>query len=192
MKRIVLIVLLACIAQAAFAQITGKVSCVKPQYIENTVIFIEKVAEGFTVPKENAQMNQKGLVFYPSVLPILAGTTVEFLNSDDVLHNVFCPDKCSKFDLGSWKKGEKRSYTFKEIGCESVILCNVHPEMEAYIVALQNPYFDIVGADGVFSINGVSPGTYTLKVWNKKLRSKPVNITVDGGGRAIANFELKK
>lgn len=86
-------------------------------------------------------MDQKGLTFVPHVLPILVGTTVDFKNSDDVLHNVFTPSKAGdRFDLGTWGKGQMKSFTFKKPG-EVVILCNVHPEMEAYIVVVETPYF---------------------------------------------------
>ena len=86
-------------------------------------------------------MDQKNLAFVPHVLPVVVGTTVDFLNSDQVLHNVFTPDKCAgKFNLGTWPKGETRSVKFDQTGCSPVMLCNVHPEMEGFVVVLQNPY----------------------------------------------------
>ena len=75
------------------------VGTVKAKGVKNSadaVIYIEKIAgKTFSAPKEHAKMDQKNLKFHPHVLPILAGTTVDFLNSDDVLHNVFSPDPCA-------------------------------------------------------------------------------------------------
>ncbi len=100
---------------ATAGTITGKVKAHGVKNSADAVVYIEKIeSQSFPAPKEHALMDQKGLKFHPHVLPILAGTTVDFLNSDDVLHNVFCPDGCAdKVNLGTWPKGEKRSYTFK-------------------------------------------------------------------------------
>lgn len=176
------------------AQITGKVQTesTKTKYKANTVVYIEKAGGNFKPPAKHAEMDQKKLVFIPRVLPVLAGTTVDFLNNDDVLHNVFSPDKCSKFDLGSYGKGVTKSYKFDKEGCQPVILCNVHPEMEAYIVVLQNPYFAVTDNEGNYSIKGVPAGKYTLKIWNEKLKALPKEITVPASGKLEVNFDIKK
>ena len=175
-------------------EIHGKVetSANKTKYKANTIVYVEHADGNFKPPSKNPEMNQKNLVFIPRVLPVLAGTTVDFLNADDVLHNVFSPDACAgKFDLGSWKKGDVRSRKYDKVGCESVILCKVHPEMEAYIIVLQNPYFDVTDNDGNFIIKNVPAGKYTINVWNEKLKTQPQELTVSGGKVEI-NFELKK
>jgi plastocyanin len=163
----------------------------KTKYKANTVVFIEKADGNFKAPSKNSEMNQKNLTFVPHVLPILAGTTVNFLNNDDVLHNVFSPDACcNKFNLGSWKKGEVKTHKYDKAGCNSVLLCNVHPEMEAYVIVLQNPYFAITDRDGNFSIKNVPAGKYTLKVWNEKLKAPSQEVTVKG--KVDVSFQLKK
>ncbi|WP_421917880.1 carboxypeptidase regulatory-like domain-containing protein [Marinifilum sp.] len=163
------------------------------KYKNNTVVYIENVDARFELPEKNPVMNQKELKFIPKVLPVLVGSTVDFLNSDDVLHNVFSPDSCAnKFNLGTWKKGEVRSVTYDKIECVSVLLCNVHPEMEAYVIVLQNPYFAITNEKGEFFIENVPPGNYKLSVWNEKLDAKSKQITVDETGEVIVNFQLKR
>ena len=93
----------------AAGTITGKVKAHGVKNSADAVVYIEKIeSQTFPAPKEHALMDQKGLKFHPRVLPILAGTTVDFLNSDDVLHNVFCPDACAeKVNLGTWPKRGK-------------------------------------------------------------------------------------
>lgn len=177
-----------------FSQITGKVNTdpAKAKYRPNTVVYIEKASGTFKPPPKNPQMDQKNLVFIPRVLPVIAGSTVDFLNNDDVLHNVFCPDACAKFDLGKYPKGVVKSYKFMKEGCQSVILCDVHPEMEAYVIVLQNPYFAVTDKEGKFKIDNVPAGTYTLKVWNEKLNAKSQAITVTASGKLDVNFDLVK
>ncbi len=165
----------------------------KTKYKANSVIYIEKADGNFKPPAKNPEMNQKNLMFIPKVLPIIVGTTVNFQNNDDVLHNVFSPDGCAgKFNLGSWKKGEVRTHKYDKAGCNSVLLCNVHPDMEAYVIVLQNPYFGVSDKDGNFTIKNVPAGKYTLKVWNEKLKSNPQEITVKGSGKTEASFKLAK
>ncbi|MFQ6618386.1 MAG: carboxypeptidase regulatory-like domain-containing protein, partial [Fidelibacterota bacterium] len=126
------------------------------------------------------------------ILPILKGTTVDFLNSDEVKHNVFSPDKIAdKFNLGTYGKGVKRSHTFDKVGV-AVILCNVHTEMEAYIVVLPTPFFAMTDGDGNFRIENVHPGEYTIKTWHEKMREVSQNIRVEPGKITELNIVLKR
>lgn len=189
------LLLLLCSVHYTFAgDIKGTVKARGARNSGDAVIYIDKIpGKSFQLPKEHAEMDQKNLVFIPHVLPVLAGTAVDFLNSDDVLHNVFTPDKCAeKFNLGTWPKGQTRSYTFKEPGCVSVMLCNVHPEMEAFIVVLETPYFAVSAKDGSFEIKNVPAGKYTLKIWHEKLKGESTTVEVPEKGTVTANFEIKR
>jgi len=181
-------------AGSAFAgTIKGKVTIPRARDLSNSVVYIENMEGDFPPPDSSVVMDQKDLTFIPHVLPVVKGTKVDFLNSDDVLHNVFSPDKCSnKFNLGTWPKGEKRSYTFDEEGCAPVLLCNVHPEMEAYVLTLQNPYFARTGKPGLFEIKDVPAGTYDLVAWNEDRESVTQKVIVPEKGEVKADFELKK
>lgn len=194
-KYLLPIIFIAINATSTFSQITGKIEVDpgKEKYLANNVIYIDHVDGNFSPPDTHPVMNQVGLQFKPYVLPLLLGTTLDFLNSDDVLHNVFSPDKCAdKFNLGTWKKNEIRSHTYEKLGCESVLLCNVHPEMEAYVIVLQNPYFAVSDANGDFQIENVPAGKYTLKVWNERLSADDQEITVSTTGVSKLSFKLTR
>ena len=171
--------------------ITGAVTAPVPKFKKDCVVYIENVPGDWT-PAQNAHIDQKGLVFIPHVLPIVVNTTVEFLNHDNVLHNVFTPDKIAdKFNLGTWPPGEIKTYAFKQTGA-ATLLCNVHVEMEGYVVVFQNPFFSLTDENGNYTIKDVPAGSYTLKVWNKKYGGKPQQIEVKSGQALQLNFELKK
>jgi plastocyanin len=192
LKGIVCLLILT--APLIAGEIKGKAQCKGSRDNRDVVVYIESTTDtAFAAPKENPVMDQKNLTFVPHVLPVVKGTTVDFLNSDDVLHNVFTPDKCAeKMNLGTWPKGEKRSFTFKEIGCQSVVLCNVHPEMEAWIVTLQNPYFAKTAKDGAYEIEYVPAGKYRLAVWHEKLKAPSVEVEIPDSGAVEVNFTLTK
>ena len=177
----------------AGATITGKVDAPRPRDRVNAVVFVDRVEGEFAPPSEPAVMDQKNLEFLPHVLPVLAGTTVDFLNSDEVLHNVFSPDLCArKFNLGSWPKGEVRSHRFDKPSCQAVMLCNIHPEMEAYIVTLQNPFYAVTDTAGAYRIEDVPPGSRTLRVWHERLAAEPVQVDVPESGSVEVNFRLRR
>ena len=185
------------VGSAELARAGNIVGTVKAHGARNSgdaVVFIEQIqGKTFPAPKEHALMNQKGLRYHPHVLPILAGTTVDFLNDDDVLHNVFSPSECAdKMNLGTWPKGQKRSFTFKNAGCRAVLLCNVHPEMEAFVVVLATPYYAVSAADGKYEIKDVPPGKYTLNIWHEKLKGKPMEIEVPAKGDVKADFDIHR
>ena len=183
-------------AKQGTGTIKGKISVRGVRSPENVLIYIEKAPGEFPPPKEPAAMDQKKLVFTPTVLPIVKGTTVRFLNSDPILHNVFWPagKGYSKRNLGTWGKGAAKTFKFDVEGAV-VLLCNVHPEMEAHVVVLQNPFFAVVGKDGTYEIKGVPPGDYTVKTWYtkpKKLRSKTAKVSVSADKATTLDFSLSR
>lgn len=145
----------------------------------DAVVFIGEIpGKTFPPPAEPVRMDQVRMVFTPFVVAVQAGTTVDFLNSDPVAHNVFTVDACAdEFDLGSWTRGEVRSYTFEK-PCAAVVLCNIHPDMEAYVVAVPTPYFAVTDDGGSFLIEDLPDGTYTLKVWHPKKKETSQKVTV--------------
>ncbi|MBI4564376.1 MAG: hypothetical protein HY716_06755 [Planctomycetes bacterium] len=143
-----------------------------------TLVYIEEIpGKEFKPPEKNPVMDQKDKVFVPRILPVLVGTTVDFVNSDDFEHNVFSPDG-ETYNLGNWGKGEKRSYTFKRPGAY-VQLCKLHPEMVGYVVVLKTPYFAIADDNGNFRISDIPPGTWKAKVWNERLKPKQLDATYE-------------
>lgn len=177
--------------ESGLGVINGTITAKKPKYLRDAVVYIENVPNTFEPPTEHAVMDQKNMAFIPHVLPIIKGTTVDFLNSDTVQHNVYSPDAVAdNMNLGTWLKGEVRSFTFHKSGVAS-IRCNVHVDMLAYILVLQNPYFARVGNDGRFSITDVPVGEYTVKLWSKRGKSENQQVKVISGPPAKIEFTVK-
>ena len=121
-------------------------------------------------PAEHAVIHQKQLTFFPHVVAIARGTTVDFWNDDSVQHGVSWPsvgnDKKLGHHLGVWTQGGMKSFTFNDLGVIP-LLCYLHPQMSAYIVVLATPHFATTDETGSFVIHDVPPGDYLLKVWNE-------------------------
>ena len=70
--------------------------------------------------------------FGPMTLTVAAGTTVTWINNDDVPHTVVSDDT-KTFRSKALDTGDKFSYTFTKAG-KYPYFCSVHPKMVAEIV----------------------------------------------------------
>jgi plastocyanin len=192
MKNNVLV--LAIVAGFALAANAGTISGQVSGISGPSVVYVDAISgKTFPAPAEHPVIDQKGLVYQPHVTAVLVGTTVDFLNSDSVAHNVFWTsiggNKKLGHNLGTWPKGEKKSFKFDAPGAVP-ILCNVHPEMSAYLVVVPTPYFATSDQAGNYKIENVPDGSYTVVAWHEgaKNQSKPVSVT----GDTKADFTLSK
>ncbi len=180
---------------AMAGDIHGKVTATGIKSPENVVVYVDVISgKSFPAPTQHTVVDQKNLKFVPHVVAVVKGTTVDFLNSDNVGHNVFWPsiggNKKLYRNLGTWPKGETKSYTFNDLGA-APLLCNVHPEMSGYIVVVPTPYFAVTDKEGQYEIKGVPPGKYSLKTWSEegKPASQDVEVTA---GAATANISIHR
>lgn len=187
-KVAILIASLSLLANAG--TISGKVSGVSGE----SVVYVEAAAgKTFPSPTAHPLVDQKGLMFTPHITVVQVGTTVDFQNSDSVAHNVFWTsvggNKKLTHNLGTWPKGEKRSFKFDNPGAVP-LLCNVHPEMAGYIIVSPTPYFATTDKSGEYKIENVPDGSYTVAAWHEgaKNQSKPVSVA----GDTKADFTLSK
>jgi plastocyanin len=160
--------------QAAAGDLVGTVSAPKP---DRAVVFVEGVKGTF--PAKDQEIDQKGKLFVPYVLPLLKGTKVIFRNDDPLAHNVFGVG-ADEFNLGTFSKGASRDHTFTKTG-DTTLLCNVHPEMEGHVLVLDNPFFAQPDTSGKFQISGVPAGEYVLKAWyGGKVKKQTVKVPASG------------
>src|ERR1039458_4791698 len=190
MQRLVIGFLIACLGLSA-GNLTGKVSAGKG----SSVVYVEAIAgKTFPPPTTVPGMDQKSLLFQPHIVVVQVGSTVEFLNSDKVAHNIFWPavsgNKKLGHNLGTWPSGQKRDFKFDAPGIVP-LLCNVHPEMSGFLVVAPTPYFAETDADGNFKIADVPAGSYTVSAWHEGIKtpqSKPVTVA----GDVTVDFALSK
>jgi plastocyanin len=162
-------------------EIKGKVSVQGIKSAENIAVYVDVIADKkFDAPSEHVVIDQRKMAFLPHVVAVQQGTTVDFLNSDPVGHNVYWPsisgNKKLSHNLGTWPKGDKKPFQFNDLGVAS-LLCNVHPEMSGYVVVVPTPYSAVTDKDGNFDIKNIPAGKYTLKTWSED--GKPTTQAVD-------------
>lgn len=135
-------------------------------------------------PKKRV-IEQRGREFLPHIMAIPVGSTVAFPNFDTVFHNVFSTSPVGAFDLGIYKMGEAREFTFKNPGIIR-LGCNLHANMSAYIAVVAAPAYVVTDDHGRFAFKHLAPGKYKLKAWSEKSR-EPIaeDVTIKAGKNQI-------
>lgn len=138
---------------------------------------------------ESVKVVMKGKAFIPHVLAVGAGTSVEFPNEDSIFHNAFSLSDPNRFDLELYKRPKTGSFTFRHPGVVKVY-CNIHPQMSAVVVVLDNPFFARASREGDFAIEGVPAGRYQLRAWHERGGEAAVDVTVPAEGKVSAELRL--
>jgi plastocyanin len=158
--------------------VRGTVTVTKQKSNAHAVVSIEAAGLSFTPPAEPVRIDQKGFRFIPHITVVVPGTTVRFLNNDPEPHNVYSPE--GRYNLGTWPTGETRDHVFEKPGIYTQ-LCNIHPDMLAYVVVLETPHSAVTDEKGTFEVKGVPPGKYLVWAWHEKKDGLEKEITVEAG-----------
>ena len=146
--------------------------------VTDAVIYLEGPApEPQTEPSTHGRLAQKGQAFVPRVLPVVVGTRIDFPNEDPIYHNVFSVSPTKRFDLGKYSRGKSKSVVFEKTGRINVY-CDIHSNMEAFILVVPNRWFAQPGADGKFSLPDLPPGTYRFKAWHPDFGERALTLEV--------------
>jgi plastocyanin len=122
-------------------------------------------------------LDQKQCSFTPRVILVPVGGTVEFLNSDRLLHNLHSASKSNPTFNRTQPKGRAIPITFTKPEIVR-IACDLHGWMRSWVVVIEHPFYAVTGAAGEFALNNVPPGKYTLNVWQETLGTLTKDITV--------------
>ena len=165
------------VADPAFgAELTGNAQ-ISGKPAEHAVVWLEVDSAPPFVQTSKVVVDQRNLSFAPQVLVVRVGTTVDFPNNDKVFHNVFSFRDGKKFDLGMYPTGTSKRIVFDRPGLAR-LFCNIHPNMAAYIMAVDTPFYATADEHGRFSISRVPAGTYTYHAWlpGSKLLTGFINV----------------
>jgi len=143
----------------------------------------------YPVPSEPVVIDQRGCLYHPRALAIMAGQKLEIKNSDPVLHNIKAlPTKNRPFNISQPTEGMTTTRTFTTPEDNVPVECNVHGWMHSNIIVLPHPFFAVSGEDGSFTIKGLPAGTYEIEARHAKLGTKTMSVTVPADGAATADF----
>lgn len=135
-------------------------------------------------------ISTKDKQFFPQLMIIPSGATIQFPNLDPIIHNVFSVSGQNRFDAGRYSKGEGKGHTFSHSGLVR-IYCNVHHAMNALVYVAENPFFGTIDTDGNYEIKGIPPGSYQLVALHLRAGQEEMKVTLVAGERKTLDVELK-
>ena len=142
-------------------------------------------------PAKTFQMDQQQCVYTPRVLVVPVGGTVEFLNSDRLLHNLHSASSENPTFNRTQPKGRTIPVVFKKPEIVRID-CDLHAWMRAWVVVAEHQFFAVTGPQGEFALDNVPPGKYTLKVWQETLGTVTREITVGEQDTTAVTVEMGK
>jgi plastocyanin len=135
-------------------------------------------------------VTQKDGAFVPRIIPVVAGTVVDWPNADEIFHNVFSMSETTPFDLGLYKRGdESKSILFAKAGRIDVF-CSIHSQMSCVVLVLPNPWFALSDDRGRYLIPDLPAGTYQVRAWHERLPPQVQTVVVPADGEARLDFVL--
>jgi len=158
--------------------------------LPNVFVYVKAGATGqFKAPSTPVVLDQQGCVFVPHVLGIMVGQPLKVLNSDFTTHNVHVMSKVNAEWNESQPPGAAPIYkTFAHPEIMIPLKCNEHPWMSAYIGVVSNPFYDVTGTNGTFTIKNLPPGEYTIEAWTATFGAHEQKVTVRAGGKTTQDF----
>src|SRR3990172_2695891 len=158
----------------------------------NAVVSFTDIKKGKKMEPQKVKLDQNGCEYKPHVLAMAAGSSVDILNPDGILHNVHSYSKAnSPFNMAQPKF--KKTITVKVDKPEVINLkCDVHASMSAWLFVGENPYFGVTDNSGSFKLTDVPAGTYNVEVWHETLGKVSQKVTVKAKEEAKVTFAMEK
>lgn len=158
----------------------------------NAVVYLADIKKGKKMELTKVAMDQNGCEYKPHVLALTAGSSVDFLNPDGILHNVRTDSKINS-PMNMAQPKFKKTLTQKFDKPEAIpVRCDVHGWMIGWLFVAANPYFHVIDNSGSYKLTDVPPGEYTLEVWHATLGKQSKKVTVKAKEEFKADFEFAK
>jgi plastocyanin len=153
-----------------------------------TIVYAEPLEASPPAAPKTYKLLQKDKSFSPRVLAIPVGSSVEFINEDPILHNVFSLSSPGPFDMGLYRAPKSKTRTFNAPAVYRVF-CNIHPQMTAVILVVATPYIAEADAAGNYRLD-LPPGRYKITAWSERSTQATAELTVGSSGTTAPDLTL--
>jgi plastocyanin len=159
----------------------------------NSLVFVKDGVSGsYTAPQTPATLDQKGCVYIPHVMGMMAGQPLLILNSDATLHNIHpMPVTNAGFNIGMPIQGMKQTRVFPKTEPAFHVKCDVHPWMSAYIATFAHPFFGVSNSQGIVELINLPAGTFQIQAWHEKYGLQTQSVSVAAGETKPLTFTYK-
>lgn len=114
------------------------------------------------------EVYQRDAAFHPYVSVVSVGSRVSFPNRDNTRHHVYSFSPTGVFDLNLFQQDTPPPVPFNTSGV-AVLGCNIHDQMQAFIVVSDAASFAITDENGQVNLTDLPPGEHHLRIWHPRL-----------------------
>jgi plastocyanin len=184
-RNVLLPMMLLVMSAATANDVSIKVTGSNGKPVADAVVYLQPLA-GTTIPPtlatrptKPATIEQIDREFVPYVIPVRAGTTVNFPNRDPLMHHVYSFSTVKSFEIKLYSSELPRGIVFDKPGIVT-LGCNIHDWMLGYIFVADTPWFAKTAANGAARIADAVAGEYEVHLWHPEQQAaippKPVRV----------------
>lgn len=158
--------------------------------LKDVVVVVEGVRRGKPFTFMDAEVEANVCQFLPFVTVVSDKRQLTVTNRDPVSHDIqgYAYDQAG-VDIVLHRPSLKASGTTELVHLVKgrkvfTMQCGMHPYMQNWGYAIDNPYYAVTDLDGSFSIGDLPPGTYNVKAWHPILGLQEREVTVEPNGTA--------
>ena len=164
--------------------------------LKDVVVVVEGVQSGKPFTFTNAQVEANVCQFLPFVTVVSDKRQLTVTNRDPVSHDIqgYAYDQAG-VDIVLHRPSLKATGTTDIIHLVKgrkvfTMQCGMHPYMQNWGYAIDNPYYAVTDQDGSFSIGDLPPGNYTVKAWHPILGVQERELTVEPNDTATFDVQF--
>jgi plastocyanin len=159
----------------------------------DALVFVKDGVSGtYAVPQTPVTLDQKGCVYMPHIITLMAGQPLQIINSDATLHNIHpLPVINAGFNIGMPIQGMKTNKVFQKAEPVFHVKCDVHPWMSAYIATFAHPFFGVTNSQGTTELANLPAGTLQIQAWHEKYGVQVQAVSVSAGETKQITFTYK-
>ena len=164
--------------------------------LKDVVVVVEGVQSGKPFTFTSAQVEANVCQFLPFVTVVSDKRQLTVTNRDPVSHDIqgYAYDQAG-VDIVLHRPSLKATGTTDIVHLVKgrrvfTMQCGVHPYMQNWGYAIDNPYYAVTDSDGLFSIGDLPPGAYRVKAWHPILGVQERELTVTPNDTATLEVQF--
>jgi Polysaccharide lyase family 4, domain II len=164
--------------------------------LKDVVIVVEGVQSGKPFTFTDAQVEANVCQFLPFVTVVSDKRELTVTNRDPVSHDIqgYAYDQAG-VDIVLHRPSLKATGTTDVVNLVKgrkvfTMQCGMHPYMQNWGYAIDNPYYAVTNQEGAFVIGDLPAGTYRIKAWHPALGFQEQDVTVSPSGTVTLNLQF--
>ena len=165
--------------------------------LRDVVVVVEGIEKGKPFTFTDAEVEASLCQFLPFVTVVSDKRRVTVFNRDPVSHDIqgYAYDQ-SGVDIVMHRPALHVSGTTDIVQLVKgrkvfTMQCGMHPYMQSWGYAIDNPYYAVTGPTGSFTIGDLPSGTYRVKAWHPVLGVQERDVTVKPNGIATLDLQFE-